>query len=70
MVEEDDSLPRYLEKDKGPPLWLKISYVLLPIWGIIAFYLYWNGSHGFLDRGHWEELQRASNTRLESTKNK
>jgi len=65
MIEEDDSLPVYRPEDKGPPMWLKISYILIPLWGFIAFYLYWNGSHGFLDRGHWQELQKAAHTTFE-----
>lgn len=44
------------------PTWLKVSYVLLPIWGFIWLALYWNGSWGWLDRGYWEQLQRAANT--------
>ncbi len=44
------------------PKWLIWSYILLPIWGIVWFILYWNGSWGWLDRGYWEQLQRASNT--------
>lgn len=66
MKEEDDSIPEYLPVDQGPPRWLKISYILIPLWGFVAFYLYWNGSHGFLDRGHWEQLQQVANTRFES----
>jgi len=48
--------------DAKVPRWLKWSYILLPIWGVIIFILYWNGSHGFLDRGSWKELQEAANT--------
>lgn len=44
------------------PRWLMATYILLPIWGIISFILYWNGSHGWLDRGYWGELQKAANT--------
>ncbi len=44
------------------PLWLKMCYFLLPIWGVIWLALYWNGSWGWLDRGYWEQLQRAANT--------
>jgi len=42
--------------------WLKFVFFILPIWGILWFYLYWNGSYGWLDRGYWQELQRAANT--------
>jgi hypothetical protein len=44
------------------PRWLKLTYLILPFWGILAFYLYWNGSKGWLDRGSWEQLQKAANT--------
>jgi hypothetical protein len=44
------------------PGWLKLTYWTLPFWGIFAFFLYWNGSRGWLDRGHWEGLQKAANT--------
>jgi hypothetical protein len=44
------------------PIFLKWTYLLLPIWGIIAFYLYWNGSSGWLDRGYWRQLQNAAKT--------
>lgn len=44
------------------PRWLMWSYLLLPIWGFIWLALYWNGSWGWLDRGFWEQLQKASNT--------
>jgi hypothetical protein len=48
--------------DAPVPKWLIFFYVGLPIWGIFAFYLYWNGSQGWLDRGYWQQLQRAANT--------
>jgi hypothetical protein len=44
------------------PRWLTWTYIILPLWGIVAFYLYWNGSSGWLDRGYWQQLQRAANT--------
>lgn len=44
------------------PQWLKWVYILAPIWGIFCLYFYWNGSHGWLDRGYWQQLQRAANT--------
>lgn len=60
-------VPQYQEgppdsKENKVPRWLMLSYILLPIWGIIAFYLYWNGSSGWLDRGYWFQLQQAANT--------
>lgn len=48
--------------DAKVPLWLKLTYIILPIWGVISFSMYWNGSHGWLDRGYWQQLQRAANT--------
>lgn len=48
------------------PLWLIANYIIWPIWGVIWFILYWNGSWGWLDRGHWEQLQRAANTTFPS----
>ena len=44
------------------PNWLKLTYFTLPIWGVISFFLFWNGSWGWLDRGYWAQLQRAANT--------
>lgn len=46
------------------PGWLIFLYITLPIWGAFCFYLYWNGSAGWLDRGYWKELQIAANTTL------
>jgi hypothetical protein len=49
------------------PKWLKWLYVLLPIWGIIWFYMFWNGSTvPFFDRGYWHQLQEAANTTFPS----
>lgn len=44
------------------PGWLTWSYILLPIWGIVWFYFFWNGSTGWLDRGYWRQLQEAAGT--------
>lgn len=45
------------------PRWLVWSYILLPIWGILWFFLFWNGSTvAWFDRGYWFELQQAANT--------
>ncbi len=41
---------------------LILVYIMMPIWGIIAFYYFSNGSWGWLDRGYWRELQIAANT--------
>lgn len=44
------------------PRWLIATYIIMPIIGIIIFVLYWNGSSGWLDRGYWQQLQKAANT--------
>jgi len=67
LDEHEDHLEIYGDSgitsaDAKVPGWLKWTYVLLPIWGIIVFCIYWNGSVGFLDRGSWAELQQAANT--------
>ncbi len=54
--------PGILSADAPVPTFLKWTYILLPIWGIIAFSLYWNGSSGWLDRGYWRQLQEAAGT--------
>jgi hypothetical protein len=54
--------PRIESFDKDIPTFLKWSYVLVPIWGILIYVLYFNGSHGWLDRGYWRQLQNAAKT--------
>lgn len=54
--------PGIASNDAQIPKWLKWVYFTLPIWGLITLYLYWNGSHGWLDRGYWHQLQKAANT--------
>lgn len=49
-------------RDAKIPGWLKLIYLTLPIWGIIWLFLYWNGVHGWLDRGYWLQLEKAANT--------
>ncbi len=44
------------------PRWLLWNYVFWAVFGLFWFALYWNGSWGYLDRGHWQELQKAANT--------
>lgn len=56
----DDEIPESLHNKM--PKWLTIFYVLLIIGGIWAFIAYWNGSHGWLDRGYWQQLQKAAHT--------
>lgn len=50
------------------PRWLKWVYFTLPIWGLLSLYYYWDGSRGWLDRGYWEQLQKAANTTFSKTK--
>lgn len=47
--------------------WLKFIYIVLPIWGVIWMVLYWNGVSGWLDRGHWNQLEKAANTMFPNT---
>ncbi len=45
------------------PLFLIVNYIVWPIWGIFAFYYFWNGSLvSWMDPGYWRELQIAANT--------
>lgn len=44
------------------PKFLLFTYAILPIWGLITLYFFWNGSYGWFDRGYWHELQIAANT--------
>lgn len=58
--QDEYSIP---QSDDAPiPGWLKLTYILVPIWGFLILFLYWNGSVGWLDRGYWHQLQQASNT--------
>lgn len=59
---EEYGEPGIASADAKVPVWLKFTYLILPIWGVISFAMYWNGSWGWLDRGYWQQLQRAANT--------
>ena len=48
--------------DRKVPTFLKWVYVILPIWGVLTWHVFWNGSVGWFDRGSWKELQIAANT--------
>lgn len=48
--------------DAKVPSFLKFTYLFWPLWGIVSFYYFWNGSIGWFDRGYWRELQIAANT--------
>lgn len=54
--------PKIASFDAKFPKFLILTYIVLPIWGIISLCYYWNGSRGWLDRGYWKELQIAANT--------
>lgn len=66
--QEDSELEHYgdegIASQNAPvPVWLKFNYVFWIIFGIIWFYMFWNGSTvSFFDRGYWHELQQAANT--------
>lgn len=65
--EDDDHIEEYgdqyiTSKDAKVPRWILWLFVILPIWGAYTFYVYWNGSAGWLDRGYWHQLQIAANT--------
>ena len=67
MMKEDDHVELYGDAQIASahnkvPWWLIVNYIVWPLWGIIWFYLYWNGSWGWLDRGSWKELQTAAKT--------
>jgi hypothetical protein len=59
---DDYGDPRIASGHGKIPWWLWVTYAVLPIWGFIALAMYWNGSWGWLDRGYWQQLQRAANT--------
>ncbi len=60
---EDYGDPGIRSRDGKIPALLIWSYITLPIWGVIAFYILWNGSTGgWLDPGYWKELQAAAKT--------
>ena len=65
--DEDSDLELYgdpgiASKDAKPPTWLVFSNWFFTFLGIVWFFLFWNGSFGWFDRGYWSELQRAANT--------
>lgn len=54
--------PQIASFDAKVPKFLIFTYALLPLWGLMTFYYFWNGSIGWFDRGYWQELQIAANT--------
>lgn len=62
----EPEIPESEEKRVPPILW--VVYIVLLIWGIWSFFAYWNGSHGWLDRGYWQKLQKAAHTTFPTQK--
>lgn len=66
-ADKDDNIEEYgdsliASKDAPVPRWLIYSYLFWILFGLFWFYYFWNGSYGWLDRGYWQELQRAAGT--------
>jgi len=61
-LEQYSNDPTIASKDAPVPRWLKLTYLILPIWGAITFYIFCNGTHGWFDNGHWNQLQKAALT--------
>lgn len=57
---EEEEIP--LSGERKIPKFLYLTYLLVFIGGIWGFFAYWNGSHGWLDRGYWQQLQKAAQT--------
>lgn len=54
--------PGIASKHVPVPRWLVINNWFLVVFGLFWFIYFFNGSHGWLDRGYWGQLQRAANT--------
>lgn len=70
-LNEEDELEVYgddyiTSKDARVPRWLIVIYIILPIWGFCSLFYYINGSRGWLDRGYWNQLQKAALTTFPS----
>lgn len=59
----DEEVPT--SEERKIPRFLMLTYVLLITGGLVAFFIYWDGSRGWLDRGFWKPLQQAAGTTLE-----
>lgn len=59
-MNEEEEMPE--SEDKKIPRFLKLTYLLILIWGLWAFFAYWNGPPGWPDRRDWQGLQKAANT--------
>jgi len=62
MEEEYDEFTVPDSEDRKIPRVLLWFYVVLVLWGIWAFYAYWDGSSGWPNRGYWRPLQEAAHT--------
>lgn len=60
-MEEEIEVPPESEERKIPRI-LIVFFIALFLGGLIAFYLNWNGTQGWLDRGYWQKLQKAADT--------
>jgi hypothetical protein len=56
----EEEIP-HSEERKIPPF-LIVTYIIVIIGGLLGLIAYWNGSHGWLDRGYWQPLQKAAET--------
>lgn len=54
--------PGIASKNARVPRWLVFNNWFWVFFGLVCFYFFWNGSYGWLDRGYWNQLQRAANT--------
>lgn len=64
----DDTLFEVPNSKENPvDRWLIFFYVGIPLLMIFVLVYYFNGSHGWLDRGYWGQLQTAANTTFPST---
>lgn len=57
---EDVGVPA--QEDANIPRWLFWSYLFWIVTGFTCLYLFWGGSWGWFDRGHWHSLQEAART--------
>ena len=50
-------------KDTPIPWYIKWLSLILPLWGVIWFFYFNDGSTGWVDRGAWDDLQKAAQTK-------
>lgn len=62
-MDRNDEFDEVIKSNDAPvPRWLICNYIFWPIFGLFWLWYFWNGSHGWLDRGYWHQLQEAANT--------